>query len=206
MNKTCTKCGETKPLDQYSAHKKAKDGYNWWCKSCMRLNAKAYAARNKDRVAATAKGYREANKEKIDARVKAWHQSNAERRREHRRKWRDANLEKARAIEKASYEKNRDARLEAKREYAANNRPRYVHYTQKRKVAQGRATPSWANTEAIVAIYEECARVTVETGVEHHVDHIYPLQGKTVCGLHVESNLQILSGKENREKYNKFDC
>ena len=61
-----------------------------------------------------------------------------------------------------------------------------------------RATPKWADMLAIQLIEEEAH------SKGHHVDHIIPLQGKNVCGLHVENNLQILSPKLNLWKSNKL--
>ena len=71
------------------------------------------------------------------------------------------------------------------REYAAKRRARKLH-----------ATPSWANLDIIREIYANAEGM--------HVDHIIPLQGELVCGLHVENNLQYLTPKENLQKSNTF--
>lgn len=64
-------------------------------------------------------------------------------------------------------------------------------------------TPPWSNRAKIKKIYAECKRISIETGNVHHVDHIVPLQGKLVCGLHVHYNLQILTAFDNLSKSNK---
>lgn len=69
-------------------------------------------------------------------------------------------------------------------------------------------TPSWLTKEErkqIADVYREARRLTKETGVKHVVDHIIPLRGKTVSGLHCLANLQILTEVENREKWNSYD-
>lgn len=58
-------------------------------------------------------------------------------------------------------------------------------------------TPPWSETEEIVDFYNKCP-----TG--YHVDHIVPLQGNTVSGLHVLANLQYLLASENLSKGNRY--
>lgn len=79
------------------------------------------------------------------------------------------------------------------------------HHAAKRKAVKLQRRPPWANEAAIRAIYAEARRLTLATGVSHHVDHEIPLQGALVSGLHVETNLQILTGAENVAKRNKYE-
>ena len=68
------------------------------------------------------------------------------------------------------------------------------------------ATPTWLTRENLLQIrgfYAKAVEATKATGVKHHVDHIIPLCGKLVCGLHVPWNLQVLTASENLSKGRK---
>ena len=98
---------------------------------------------------------------------------------------------------KEKYQKNRKNCIASVIKYQKRN-PKKVNYRNSLYRAKKlMATPAWADLEEIKNIYKNCP-----TGFE--VDHIIPLQGINVCGLHVESNLQYLTQSENRKKSNKF--
>lgn len=75
----------------------------------------------------------------------------------------------------------------------------------KARASRALRMPAWADAEAIREFYLEAVRMTVKTGVLHEVDHVVPLLGKTVSGLHVECNLQVIPWLENRLKSNRWD-
>jgi 5-methylcytosine-specific restriction endonuclease McrA len=87
--------------------------------------------------------------------------------------------------------------------YAVNTVWRRAHlrlvnsYTQAYNARKKLAMPSWAGLKEIEAFYRACPE-------GHQVDHIIPLRGKTVSGLHVAANLQYLSGVENNKKGNRY--
>jgi len=89
-------------------------------------------------------------------------------------------------------------------------RPRYYAREQifrnvARRSGLSKRTPEWADLKEIRRIYVECRRISQQTGVKHHVDHIIPLAGRTVSGLHVPGNLQIIPARENQAKLNHHE-
>lgn len=171
------------------------------------------------------------NKEKLRTYQKEYMRKrradNPERERESGRKLaasrRAANPDKARKYDREYYQirKNKDPekiklkaaiqrdrhRLkirEVAKKWAKLNKGKKNHETAKRRAAIIMAMPKWADKEKIRMIYEDCSRITLETGIQHHVDHIEPLRGEKTCGLHVEYNLQIITATANQIKSNKL--
>lgn len=72
----------------------------------------------------------------------------------------------------------------------------------RRKLKQ--ATPPWADLDRIRWFYTNAKAFTRATGVLYTVDHVIPLKGEFVCGLHVHNNLQIILHEENVKKGNSF--
>jgi L-lactate utilization protein LutB len=86
-----------------------------------------------------------------------------------------------------------------------NNRGKCNATEKLREANKIKRTPAWANLDAIRQIYQEAGELNKVHGPNsYHVDHIIPLQGKTVSGLHVEDNLQILKASDNLAKSNKY--
>lgn len=169
----------------------------------------AYRARHPERVKeiqrkSNAKAY-QADPEKYKARSKAYVLVNKERvsaAQKRSREARDPAETKRYFVE--YYGANAD-RLKARARmlgpsWAKANPAKVLARVNRRRAAKLRAMPVWADTAAIERIYAKAAELTDSTGIPHHVDHCVPLQGKLVCGLHVERNLEILPAYINQSK------
>lgn len=152
--------------------------------------------------------YREKNK---DAR-NAWHRENYAKNKEAikvaKKEYRAANAEDIKAKKKADYEKHKERYLTQKKEYRALNKGKINALNAARKKVIKQQTPKWVNTADkwfILEAYELAALRTEMFGFSWNVDHIIPLQGKIVSGLHVPNNLQVIPAIENIRKKNKYE-
>jgi len=88
--------------------------------------------------------------------------------------------------------------VECRSKFLNNKRKQAKKNLRDRIVSQ--QTPDWADRSSIRAKYAEAKWMSTKTGIEHHVDHFYPLNGDCVSGLHVPQNLRVVPARENAKK------
>mgnify|MGYP001564125507 CR=1 FL=1 len=156
------------------------------CIGCLKDYKAGYRAKNKELIAARFKDWLGKNKEKRAAYCKAWGERNKE--------WwltynknQYATEKEVRAVKLAVWRKENPDRVRA---------TATMHAVLRKRLIGGQAIArTFANETS--TIYRNCPD-------GHEVDHIVPLRGKTVNGLHVPWNLQYLPMKENRSKGNRW--
>ncbi len=175
--RSCNKCKEVKVLDEFTKMSSNKNGRGAICKVCKRTNDKEYSSKNREKIRAT-------NKKRYDA---------------------DRPKAISRIIELRV--KRKDKVNAYKREYD-KRKPEIKNKNEaKRRATKLKAMPKWLTKEQIQRIadmYKQAAELTRTTGIKYVVDHIIPLQGKTVCGFHHPDNLRVITESENMSKSNKL--
>lgn len=91
------------------------------------------------------------------------------------------------------------------RSYYIKSKAKIIAANKAKKAAKLKRVPPWANTAEIMSFYKLAQHLTATTGIEHHVDHIIPLAGLNVSGLHCQHNLRVITATENLTKGNRFD-
>jgi hypothetical protein len=214
-----------KPLDEFQLDKRRNKHYGT-CRKCRvkaqndrrlanldesrkrtREYLQVWRAKNPEKVAATNKKYDEKNRDKRSEYAKQYRKANPEKVRALFDSWAERNPEKIRGyMQKASkawHERNPD--------YLSNfykaNKERYVAARARRRAAQDSATPAWLTAidkAMIQEMYDVSEARYIQTGIKHHVDHIVPINGKDVAGMHVPWNLQVITAHENLSKGWRF--
>ena len=165
-------------------------------KDSFREYSEVYRRENKESLKVSRKERYENNKDKVKHERSAYYSRNKHAIRERRRDY------------SAKYrQKNREGLREKGKAWARANPAIVNSYSLARIARKLSATPSWL-TEAdllnIKAVHKMAARLEQCLGIKHHVDHIVPLKGKNVCGLHVPWNLRAIPAKLNILKGNKL--
>lgn len=201
------------------------------CVSCQKAHKKVYASlgkdkeyyeKNKKELSAKGKAYREKNKEVIAERVKLYAQANRDRIKAYKKQYHELNREYLCEKSRKYYEENKDEvarksilyRQRTKDRKAAYDRmfsQQNRHYRNMLKGANRakriQRFVEWDKelTELVVLeAYDLCERREQLTGQKWHVDHVIPLCGKNVSGLHVWNNLAVIPAAVNLSKNNKY--
>jgi hypothetical protein len=168
-------------------------------------DAKAWALRNAERVKALRDAWYEKNRRVAIENSRAWKKRNPSRVLASQRSRANINREKNRAARKAWEQRNPKAALESFRRYRERNRAQIRARLAVSKEGREKRRVLWANQDTILDIYRQAELMTRTTGRLHVVDHIIPLQGRTVSGLHVETNLRVIEHHENAQKHNAWE-
>lgn len=175
--KTCTICKETLSDTDFYPEKRTKNGLMARCKKCESIRSKEKTLRRKDLQYTKAKEWRDNNKDVMYNLSLTWRKQNPKK--------------------TAAYFVD----------YRNRNRGLVNERWARREALKRSATPSWLTEDDIwmmAEIYDLSSLRTDTTGIAWNVDHIIPLQGKTVSGLHVPWNLRIITARENRAKSNRI--
>lgn len=157
---------------------------------------KEWKFNNKDKVKAYNKVYKDKYKEQL-----------AKKSSEYYKKERESNPEKNKIKCKSLYNKFKEKRLSALKIYRKQNRYKLNAIGSRHRAQKLERTPNWLTKEHLEQIklfFKKAKELQRGDGIPRHVDHIVPLKGKNVSGLHVPWNLQILTQHENVTKNNKF--
>ena len=182
-----------------------------------------YYLKNRDLIIEKSRLWREQNYEKsLGYAKKSYYknrESNLKRRKEQRdaedpvllsekrKKWYRNNPEPKLKAGKIWRDNHREYMAAKQREWSARNKDTRAATQAKRRAAKMQRTPPWLTEQdklEIKGFYTEAKRLTEDTGIKHVVDHIVPLQGELVSGLHVPNNLQVLTETDNSKKHNDF--
>ena len=192
LTKICKCCNEDKSFDNFARNSRYKWGFKSYCKDCENKKSRETYSKTIGYQRERSKTYRLNNAEKERRRSKAYSENNKERISSRKKKYRELNWYLVRDREKKYYQ---------------SNTHKWVHYNKIRDSLKKERLPKWTSTSDIKVIecyYSLANRLSSCLSIPHHVDHIIPLQGTVVSGLHTPLNLEVIPAKLNLQKGNKW--
>lgn len=220
--KTCLSCKTALPRECFARNRRKADGLDIYCRNCTAMRSAAHYVANRDarkaqhaawlatnpgKSASYSKAWRDRNPGAQAASERTWYERNRAEVARKDREGRLLNLDSARAKDRQRYAENRDAMLAKNKAWRQANPARIAALAAERRAAKRNATPPWftqRDRDDIAAMFELARVLTKASGVQYHVDHIVPLRGRGVCGLHVAWNMQCLPAVENLRKNNRL--
>ena len=174
------------------------------CKKCYMAN---YRAENKEKLKEKTKEYRINNPEKVKKWKADW--SKTEKGKAYNSEYLTIyrNLGKTKHIELKYRLKNTEKTALRCKKWKENNKDRHRLNQSNRRSLKLKATPNWFGELDELVLSEAFSLAVMKekvTGIKWHIDHIIPLKGKAVCGLHCWNNIQVITAKENLSKSNFF--
>lgn len=133
-----------------------------------------------------------------------FYQNNKEYFEQHNREYYQSKKEEILETNRKYHKINRVIILERKRKWGQENPDKVAANAAWKRAMKLQRTPPWSDKSLIEPFYTLARKLTKETGIEYHVDHILPLQGELISGLHIHTNLRVIPAFENLSKHNKF--
>lgn len=201
--KECTTCNKIKESSDFHKDSRRKDGLQCKCKECKKEWSANRYKNKKDHITKVNKEWKSKNKERVNVNAKKWAKNNPEKIKVNRKNTYEKYKEeyKQRCVDWK--QNNKEKVADYNKKWIEDNRGTKNHLSNKRRANKLRATPEWADLNKIQEVYIKSKELSEVLGIKLEVDHIIPLQGKNVCGLHIWENLQLLEESINRSKSNK---
>ncbi len=184
-------------LPKYSTGKPCKKGHlserytkTSHCVECATKESAVWRKENPESYHKSWRKWLESNRELHGTRVRRWQDGNKEKVAADRKKWELANPDKVREKVKRWRQKYPE---------------KYTAMAVASVARRAKRVPKWLTSEdkwLMTQFYDVAKLRTKATGVTWEVDHVTPLRGKLVSGLHVPANLQVILKSENRAKRN----
>ena len=165
MSKTCTKCGETKPLDDFYRDKTGAGGRRPDCKECVREYSRRYHEENRDKVLESRRRYYEENRDKKLESRRRYYEENRDKVLESRRRYYEENRDKELDYQCRYREGNRDKMLDYKRRYYEENRDILNQGSKIRQVQNTRTSNLLASKKGAPYSPEEDALILADNGM-----------------------------------------